>query len=119
MPRFPKNGSSSTPRCPAWGRTGPLRDKKAFDLTVQAEAKLVDQQESLGGSRSNSAHRCLISCAASMPPACVTALYQRTQSGCLIETSLFEGLVAYGDGMAADEQFARQVGIRAREHRPV
>lgn len=80
------------------GATGPLHDKKAFDLTIQAEAGFMSltgepegQPIKLGTSVFD------LVCGQYATNAIVTALYQRTQTGrgCRVETSLYEGLVSF------------------------
>ena len=80
------------------GANGPLRDKKAFDLTVQAEAGFMSLTGEPGGQPIKLGTSVFdLVCGQYATSAIVTALYQRTQSGrgCLIETSLFEGLVSF------------------------
>ncbi len=80
------------------GATGPLRDKGAFDLTIQAEAGFMSltgepdgQPIKLGTSVFD------LVCGQYAMGAIMTALYQRerTGQGSHIETSLFEGLVSF------------------------
>lgn len=80
------------------GATGPLRDKGAFDLTIQAEAGFM----SLTGEPDGTPIKLGTSvfdlvCGQYALSAILTALYQREQTGkgSHIETSLFEGLVSY------------------------
>ena len=80
------------------GATGPLRDKKAFDLTVQAEAGFMSLTGEPGGQPIKLGTSVFdLVCGQYATSAILTALYQRTQTerGCLIETSLFEGLVSF------------------------
>lgn len=80
------------------GATGPLKDKGAFDLTIQAEAGYM----SLTGERDGSPIKLGTSvfdlvCGQYAMSAILAALYQREQTGRgqRIETSLYEGLVTY------------------------
>jgi succinate--hydroxymethylglutarate CoA-transferase len=80
------------------GANGPLRDKKAFDLTVQAEAGFMSLTGEPGGQPIKLGTSVFdLVCGQYATSAIITALYQRTQSGrgCLVETSLFEGLVSF------------------------
>lgn len=80
------------------GATGPLRDKKAFDLTVQAEAGYMSLTGEPGGQPIKLGTSAFdLVCGQYATSAIVTGLYQRTQSGrgCRIETSLYEGLVSF------------------------
>lgn len=80
------------------GATGPLRDKGAFDLTIQAEGGFM----SLTGEPDGAPIKLGTSvfdlvCGQYALSAILTALYQRerTGRGSYVETSLFEGLVSY------------------------
>lgn len=80
------------------GATGPLKDKGAFDLTIQAEAGYM----SLTGERDGSPIKLGTSafdlvCGQYALSAILAALYdrERTGRGQRVETSLFEGVVSY------------------------
>ncbi len=80
------------------GATGPMKDKGAFDLTIQAEGGYM----SLTGERDGSPIKLGTSafdlvCGQYATTAILTALYERerTGKGQRVETSLFEGIVTY------------------------
>ena len=80
------------------GATGPQRDKKAFDLTVQAEAGFMSLTGERGGQPIKLGTSVFdLVCGQYATSAILAAILQRktTDKGCLIETSLFEGLVTF------------------------
>lgn len=80
------------------GASGPLRDKGAFDLSVQAEAGFMSLTGEPGGVPIKLGTSVFdLVCGHHALGAIMAALYQRekTGQGMLIETSLFEGVMSY------------------------
>lgn len=85
-------------RISGMGATGPLRDKGAFDLTMQAEAGFMSiTGEPDGGPIKLGTSVFDLVCGQYLMGAIMTSLYQRekTGRGALVETSLFESVITF------------------------